>query len=1119
MPTTAGAAVSESRQSPPGERTEAWNEPDAALPPGEEERSVTPARLGVLPSPAAETFSFLEQSPPNSAVSRAPVAEREDIESADGEVHHQQQQQQPAVSPETPRREVATPPPPETRPERPQQERKVSALATLPSQQRALGLSNPTTPRTPTLGRQLAGESDDELYGTTPTASKARSPAFEQPTEDEDLYGSTPVASRAPVPWRLPSGGALEPMASESKNRIPGDGDRAVSGAEAAFRSLPAYEATALGASAASGDDEEVARPETADASDKRSEVSAEDQYQGADEEEKGPEDYGSSGSRRSSISSLGSPDTVIGNRASVVRLQSAQAPAPIMVGEQPIMTARAVPAGPVGSSRAAPDADRSTTSAAQRVMQPPAQRTVSDQAKTPDQQRFMNRSYRGHSGQQERPISYMPLGQDRNGAPAQEAIAAGQESQPDQIDLSGFGGPPLGTPPFQQHPVFRNSVASSGPSELRYSQVGSATPSIAPHSRQVSADTSDRTSRRYSGFFRGPDPAPSAMPGLPPPHAMTPSYGLDDLDDGSVEAPSSVPLKQREDKQSKRRSGIWEAFKRSPSVSQTNFSRDGSALNSRIDLPSNPALLAASRAREATTQQNTLKKAPQRAASTATLPTEPKKKPRFSRLGSLFGRSNTQGHNTPKPNKLTKTAPPSREDSMRQRQMPSNSAAGYDAYEAMRRQQNPSLPRGNTKGPYAEPTMSSPYRQPPLDPDAPGVNVPRGYPPPPQSGWYGPGENQSPSERVQSPQQTDYSPQRPGQFRRLHSEGQAFQRGLQQANIPEAFRPTEASYGLPAAPIGPPPEHQPPVMYEPPSPARQPTLPTRQPYWGRQPSNSSKTPAVERQVSSGSGGYQLSHQVSSLSEYQRAGWSRDGSLPPVPTVQTHAGPEGFAQGREQRVGAYDPEMARSPAREYAEQQTPWPISLPQNGDESRRNSRVPSWGISGASPSTQADRYASPPGPPSSMRPPSSGRGYGMPMSSQSPGASQPISYTPTHAPGQAVPATPSYRDPQGGPYPSPPYTPQTPSQYYQPQPQYGPPPQNPYGQPYQPQQRPPQQQRYYAQQRPSSRPGSEGRPLTYQRTPSGFSGRRDDAAVSEEHLMGMQGASYPGQEWTPRM
>ena len=63
-------------------------------------------------------------------------------------------------------------------------------------------------------------------------------------------------------------------------------------------------------------------------------------------------------------------------------------------------------------------------------------------------------------------------------------------------------------------------------------------------------------------------------------------------------------------------------------------------------------------------------------------------------------------------------------------------------------------------------------------------------------------------------------------------------------------------------------------------------------------------------------------------------------------------------------------------------------------------------------------------------------------------------------------------------------------------------------------------EQHRYYTQSQSVMKPVvPQDRPLTYQRTSSGYSGRRDDAAVSEEQLLAMRGVSYPGQEWSPRM
>lgn len=126
----------------------------------------------------------------------------------------------------------------------------------------------------------------------------------------------------------------------------------------------------------------------------------------------------------------------------------------------------------------------------------------------------------------------------------------------------------------------------------------------------------------------------------------------------------------------------------------------------------------------------------------------------------------------------------------------------------------------------------------------------------------------------------------------------------------------------------------------------------------------------------------------------------------------------------------------------------------------------------------------------------------------------SSPTAYTTTspHQPSNPAPYSPvSPISPQGYEYASS-------SQQY-----------NGYAQPQQQPRQPRQQTRYYNQAQGAPRsvgPGGpqrqfsqndEGRPLTYQRTASGYSGRRDDAGVSESEIMNMRGASYPGQEWTP--
>ncbi|KAK4539870.1 hypothetical protein LTR36_010264 [Oleoguttula mirabilis] len=1246
LPATAGAAsigAAGGRTSGPltSARTEAWNEPDAALPrtpDPDQERSGTPARLGVLPSPGVETSSYWGQSPwpgpsrdgtvmeevgegfedveqpyerlqstggssyaqggvksaaleslgdtgkgtadgaekpeqylaagtsaidanrdaeagatdglrhperlqatamtsyahdPSASAGMVARQELESVAAADeAEMPHQQQltasydqvEQNPGASPSA---EPLTP--------RPQQQRKVSALASLPSQQRnvsrasSMVSSRPTTSTLPKVSafptQLMDGNKDDALYATTPTVASPRSLALGRvPDDDDEMYDSTPVVTRAPAPWHT-SPGAPDVLKATVVGK-PG----AVSGAE---------------------DEQQPARSTNAGDWDERSEVSAEEHLQHP-AEDKGPEDYGSMTSRHSSVSSLGSPDTVVGNRASMIRMRPSESHVPDVAGEQPAMTAQAVPAGPTGPSLpsaglGAPASESSerqmTPSAAQQAMRS-SERSFPAHAESPDQGRFMNRSYYGRIAPAERAMSYMPLGGGLSGAPNQEeAISTGEEPPAELVDISRFGGPPAGTAPFQQHPLYRKSGIAAPPSvyeNLRSSRSGTATPTMM-HSRQVSgisalsSDVGDRASKRVSGFFRGPDSAPDdTTTGAPPPNAMTPRYGLAGLDMTDAEATSAAPLRQNDDKQKKRRSGMWDAFKRSPSISRTNFSRESSIgrLDSRTDLVTNPAMVAASRARENTTKPKTLQK-PQRAVSAATPPTDLKKKPRFSRLGSLFGRSNTQGHNAEKPNKLVKTQPPGREQSQRQAPVPSGSVRGYDAYEAMRRQQPTDVPRGDTDGRYADTTTNSPYQQvPPGRMNSPGGALPR----PPSQGWYGPGENQSPDEQMQPAQETDsfQQSQRSPQFRRLHSQG--FQRGLEEAGIPEAFRPTEASYGKASAPIGPPPEHQSPIVYEQPAPSRMPTLPTRQPYWNRQLSGSSQmsstVPPQQRPVTSGSAGYQPSPPVQDQSEPQRALRSREGWLPSMPTVQPNMAPPRYPPGGEQNVEMVEEGTPHSPARAYADQQTPWSIGMPSGGGGSQGSSRVPSWTMpAGGPPPPHGDVYAISQSYQGSMSPPPGAvrhSPYGLPMSPQSPDAQQPYVYPPPQAPASMMFQGPLYagsqaRDmtnPKSGSYPSPPHTPQSPTQHYQSP--YGQPAQSSYGPPTYPQQRPPpQKQRYYAQQppqppQPTSRLSSAGRPLTYQRTPSGFTGRRDDAAVSEQELM-MRGASYPGQEWSP--
>ncbi|KAK0842258.1 hypothetical protein LTR03_009403 [Friedmanniomyces endolithicus] len=1079
---------------------------------------VTPGRLGVLPSPGVDTFSTSLRDSPMKKVSVADdvtevrggeETDESDIlpevkggEATDESLHVSRDS--PVEVPRTPTWgehgvKVAEPPNQEqsqdtesspaasvnntTAFHRPPQERKVSALASLPSQQRTRELNSPLSP-----------------------PSRIRATLDDNDGEDDELYASAPVASAVVTLWS-------------------GERQQTKKLASSRGRTLSPVAPNPL--SHAAGYESSQPLPAGGKPDDQRSEVSAEEDKRVAGDIEL-PTDDVEVTSCRSSISSLGSPDTVVGQRVSRILgdREAGQDTTPLYAARMKADSA-AIPDAAVGVERTAP--------AGYQIVQPSLQPMELAHDTTPvPQHTFMNRPYRGRVEQSDRrTLSYMPLGSDENGVPVQEALATADEPL-QSVDLSGYGGPPAGTPPLSQHPLTRNSryVQASQYEMLRSSPVGTITPSTRHH-RQISGEASRRSSMRRSAFFRGPDPPVDTMPGAPAPHAMTPSYGLEDLDTTGAEALLNA---QTEDKPNKRRSGMWDAFKRSPSVSRTQFSRDSSvlALDSRTEAGTDQTIPAMSRDGDGSAQSRLLK--PQRAASAATPPTEPTKKKRFSGLGSLFGRSSTQGRNTTNPKKLTKTQPPTRESSVR----PGTASRpavreGYEAYETARRQQMPNVPQRSPSQPWSAP----PSQPTPVDPDSHFANVPRAMPQlatQAQPGeWHSADADRSPAN------QSPYAPplthiQRPEsrrQSRSLHSA--AFQQGLQQARIPEAFRPVEASYGKQAEPIGPPTEHRSPVVYRPSQPPRQPTLPTQQSYWNTAPlaPDQGIAPMVARQSQTYGDYVAAPLQGSSRADQGTWGQRINTSMSPVPSSPsgTYPSPQ-MSPSQDHRVTSLGEEMARSPAQQYADQQTPWAIDVPRPGGDPRQNSRAPSWSIvSGARPDpagypgarntqTAPGDYAPPRNMlPMSPQPPENRAPYGYPITNYSQPYDQAAMYPDLYARGPTS-------GHQASRYPSPPYTPQSPVNYgVGSSGGYGPPPApynpsygNRYASPEQ-QQPPTIQQRYHAPPRQPYLP-HEGRALSYQRTPSGFSGRRDDAAVGEEEMFGgMKGASYPGQEWAPRI
>jgi hypothetical protein len=374
-------------------------------------------------------------------------------------------------------------------------------------------------------------------------------------------------------------------------------------------------------------------------------------------------------------------------------------------------------------------------------------------------------------------------------------------------------------------------------------------------------------------------------------------------------------------------------------------------------------------------------------------------------------------------------------------------------------------------------------------------------------------------------------------QVRRLHSEG--YRRrdtvpGIPEANSPDNLAESDGKGDIGVAQVSP--------QRTVPSPAR-PTVTTRQSSNYSQPSVLVSPVAMQAPDNF--------PQAPGRQDYQTQYWQHQHQQQNSPARGTHALPPLQTQPQPARqqsggVGSIDQEVARSPALDYQHrQQAPWYISLPQSPEEVANSNLFAQ--------QTQASPVRSPP-PKNNyhMGPPAAARGavrssppaprYQDQYSAMTPyhfvppqqiqnnppqnqqrtshygeQVSSPVEYS---APPQEQAYTPAqhYQNAYGAPRPQQQQqqqqqrSPTSQARYYgqqqQQQQQFGPRPQ--------PQQQQQQQQQYQQQQQ-------EAHPLTYQRTPSGYSGRRDDAAVSEAELMAMnphahmRGSSYPGQEWVP--
>ncbi|KXS95745.1 hypothetical protein AC578_5303 [Pseudocercospora eumusae] len=1035
--------------------------------------------------------------------------------------------------------------------------------------------------------RREAAPEDDELYESTPSAPPPTSPwriTHQKPTapDDEELYESTPVVKRSRVPWRdqiAEQERELERLGEEGQK----SNSMAVPATDALKTESKLAEATPnpyqLSASNPADTAQATAGADVDRWEDARSEVSAEE------------------GAHRSSHHT--STEHTASRHSSVSSLGGGARPARANIEPEEPMSSQAVPAGPTTVSVASPLQKLTTCQVKGPPLQPrgPGSGDFSDG--------FANRQDMQRPGMTERPLSYMPGQRDSAGF-VQESISTAQAaSSPSTntppVDISAIAGPPPSAQPYSQHPAMRLSghVEPTQYEKMRTS-VGSGVLVSPGHSPHNSGDLSGRGSRQ-SGFFRGDATATA----YPTPRNITDQHGLEDLAYGPP-TPEDQPQVQDPSKQGGRRSGLWATFSSRRSsgakIESDHQSRESSIAPLAGDLagpststapPANvarPVAVSAMERMESSAKgRNTLTK-PQRASSNAIEP-EPKKK-RFSGLKSLLGRSSTSaGHekaDKESSKKLKKVAPvaearaPATPPQSRPapQSRPSDSATiqgavtGYAEYERARRREGRAFDKQQQAMRQAGP---APPPQPPQSIDDGGSFVPSENVPPAE-GWYAPRRDQGrtaslPSQAFPPAQESDQpsmSSQAMPEFRRLHSLGAVPGRARPMAQVPEAFRPVDASFGRPVEPIGPP---MPGQFHAPP----------QQPYVPGYPYQRPMSPSSPMRQREGSYGSEYTNPISGRSEYWPTGQRPfgSGSGASISPIKTRSDSGGYGMSHRDRMGSLSQEVARSPAKEYSDQQTPFAIALPPG------HSRQSSWNIPpDARPegparaamdefydAQQYQQVGSPPPPRSAMASPpprpyqQQQQHYALQQQGFSPPPQPeiPMGFPEHFARGQPpprpppkVPMIPDEEDTRGA-YHSPPYysehqlqqmyihsTSQGASAYQGPR-------INPLGQqmsqqgwyPRQQAPRPPSQGRYYAQQpqqpRFQYRESYSGRPPQpmqrsfttghdqsaynsphipqHRRKPStGYSGRRDDPTVGEEEEFIMRGASYPGQEWQPQ-
>ncbi|SMR62106.1 unnamed protein product [Zymoseptoria tritici ST99CH_1E4] len=725
-----------------------------------------------------------------------------------------------------------------------------------------------------------------------------------------------------------------------------------------------------------------------------------------------------------------------------------------------------------------------------------------------------------------DRGMSYTILPRDASGLPVPETItttaqsgslqqtaSAGPQASSGSVDLSVMGGPPAGTPPFQQHPVFRSAEQErDGAQETVIKESGLIQRSVS------------QQAQRDNGFS-----------GAPPPNQITDDHGLDDIYAFNQIAPGAQPQQETDapsaEKQGKRRSMIWDTLKHRR---QASFRKDGDdSRHNSMATPQPEARQDSTAAVNTPGAEEAKSETPRRATlqqplrTQVTMAEKASKKKRFSALGSLFGLSGAPVGGPPKasvdnspskPKKLTKAAPSEREamaqSPVANKRIPDSSTVSgnindYDQYEAARKRDMPAYQDTANNAQRQAPQP----RLPNLRPDATA-----GLAQPPPEGWYGSPTEDEPAQRTMSPPQA-------GQLhghRRLHSEGG---RGYRAGNpVPESFSPVEPSYNAPVDPIGPSSSQD--TQY----------YPAESGYGQRRSQDHGRFYPYGAPVSGPPSNAPRQLPWSDSMEIpaydQRQGGGQPQYHPPY-----QRGPYGPPDDYGRRPSR---ELARSPAHEYAEQQPPWALAIPSI-EQASHDPRSPQWTTSpdGQYPPPDAAYYQQQQYPQQRRNLPSR------------PSSTRPYPPVIQHNPGRAqMYDNPPPRSQTAGPEPQSeprrfsfdsvgPHRPQNPPRQSH---EYERPRQRPASTQYPPQthysraQPPPPraaQPRYYAQQQspqnyaphasfgafthqPPRGGGGRGYPPYSRRPSSGYSGRRDDPTVGEEEVI-MRGASYPGQEWTP--